>query len=143
MSCSSCYYILNADGTYSVAVPKSCSCPPSPTPPWARAIQSPLTQVITQADTVNLTVLTTFFNAALSDPAAPVAVTLPDGNYVQQEKRLMIAGDKLATTEKFIVTGTFAGGYTKLVFNGIGFNAVLVWDSSAWTIMGGNAELQP
>jgi hypothetical protein len=99
--------------------------------------------VIVQNDTINIDMLTTFLDQQLNTPPAPVTCNLPNGTYVQQEKHIYIAGDKIGTTETFNVAGTFSGGYTSLVFNKIGFSARLVWDGAGWQLTGGNAELQP
>ena len=193
--------------------PKSSNCPPSPTPPWTRAQQSPLVQVITQNDTVNIDMDTTFLSSALlnasvsgsvadvanvatfttltphglssgqvvtvsgathsyfnisavitvtssttftyavaggsanTDPGVVANYTtmifcnIPNGTYQRQEKQIFVQGSELVTTATFVIAGTFAGGYTTLTFNSIAFSARLIWDGSAWQLVGGNALL--
>lgn len=194
--------------------PKSSNTPPSPQPPWQRAQQSPLVQVITENDTVNIDMDTTYLSSVLAtqsaagsiatsdgltatfttssphglnsgqvvaiagalngffdgvqtitvtgpstftypitgsagatDPSATATFTtsvqcnLPNGTAQRQSKQIYIPGDQIAGTAVFIISGTFAGGYTKLKFSSIGFSAMLFWDSTAWQLSGGNAEL--
>lgn len=122
--------------------PKSSNMPPSPTPPWmSRGAQNPLVQVISMNDTVNLGMQATFLNQVLNTPPAPVTVNLPNGNFVNQAVQIMIRSDLIAGTETFIVVGTFAGGFTKLTFNTIGWSALLMWDGAGWVLQGGNAAL--
>ena len=54
----------------------------------------------------------------------------------------MIPGNMLGITETFNLAGTFAK-YTSLSFDGVGFNATLVWDGGAWTLLSGNANTFP
>lgn len=117
------------------STPASCNCPPSPTPPWARPVMSPLVQTIVDDDTVNVNVLTTRLVKALSTPADPVAVVMPNGNYIGQYKQVFIPGDQLITTETFEMSGTFAI-YTSLTFNALGNFAELIWDGSSWAVQG-------
>ena len=77
------------------------------------------------------------------NPSVPVNITIPDGNHKGQSKRIYIRGEKLATTETFILSGNFAG-FTSLTFDGVGFSAVLEWDgSSSWLFLAGNAAQNP
>lgn len=115
--------------------PSSCNCPPSPTPPWARPVLSPLIQTIIQPDTVNIDLLTTRLVKAVSVPSVPIAVVIPNGNYIGQYKQIFIPGDMLVTTEMFNLTGTFAT-YSSLTFNALGNFAELIWDGSAWNATG-------
>lgn len=125
----------------------SCNCPPSPIPPWSRPVQSPLTQTIFGADTVILTMDTTYLRQAAvtgpnNTPQGPFAVAMPDGNYLRQFKRIYIPSDAIATTATFNLSGHFAG-FTSLTFNTIAQSAVLEWDGAAWQLIGGNALHNP
>jgi hypothetical protein len=123
-------------------MPAKSSMPPSSTPPWDRDPISAITATMVAAGNIDLTFNTTFFMQTLNTPSLPVAITLPNGTFVNQSIRLYIRGDMLPTTEDFIVAGQFAGGFSHLKFNGIGFSAILIWDGAFWQLVGGNAELQ-
>lgn len=114
---------------------------PSPLPPWHRPVLSPTVQTLFDTGTITLGCKLTFLNHELENPANPVSVTLPDGNWIDQEKSLMIPTDLISGTETFNVYGTFAGGFTQLIFNTIGFSADLRWDGKGWQLIGGNARL--
>jgi len=122
--------------------PAASVCPPSPAPPWSRERRVPNVQTLGEDGTINLETDPTYFDKTASSPAAPVTIVLPDGNSRQQYKTLLIRGDKLATTEQFNVTGTFAG-FTSLMFDGVGFSAVLMWSGTDWVMVGGNANIVP
>jgi hypothetical protein len=116
--------------------------PPSPTPPWAREVQSPQTQTITGDGAISLTVDVTYLQQANpKDPQnldTPYALTLPSGNYLRQNKRIFVPGSLSSTTAPFQVAGTFTG-FGSLLFNRQGWSAVLEWDGSGWSLIGGNA----
>ena len=114
--------------------------PPSPLPPWHRPIQTPVVQIIYGDDTINLGVDVTYLEKTVSNPSVPVVVTLPDGNFLRQYHRILIAGHLLATSETFEVSGTFTG-LTSLTFNSVGHSALLEWDGGGWTMLGGNAAV--
>lgn len=120
--------------------------PPFKTPPWARPVQSPSVQVITEdGGAINLTEDTTYLDATVSDEVyedaetEPVAVTIPDGNHRRQTKRIYILSDNQNTTAKFRVAGSIMGA-TALLFNRVGWSAVLEWVDGAWHQVGGNCE---
>ena len=115
----------------------ACNCPPSPIPPWARDVQSPLVDTLYQNGTLLLDPDISYLRAAA--PAGPYSVVLPNGNYRKQMKRIYVPTDLVATTAVWTVTGTFAGGFTKLTFNNVGFSIFLEWDSAGWQVIGGNA----
>jgi hypothetical protein len=92
-------------------------------------------QTITADDTVSLSADPTYLDKMISTPSVPVAVTLPKGTQKGQYKRILIAGDKIAGTERFNLIGTFAG-FSSLYFDSVGFNAVLFWDGTAWQVSG-------
>lgn len=112
--------------------------PPSPTPPWSRPVRTPAKQVIFEDDTISLESDTTYFEKEIGDPSAPLSVVMPDGNYLGQNKKLLITEDKRPTTETINISGNFAG-INSLTLNTIGFNAVLEWDGAAWHLLAGNA----
>ncbi len=74
-------------------------------------------------------------------PGANIAVTLPAGNSLKQMKRIYIPTANVANTRTFVVSGTYAGGFTNLTFNALGTYALLEWDGSGWQMVGGNAAL--
>lgn len=122
--------------------PASSRTPPSPTPPWHRDIKTPVTQTLSDDGNVSLTTDVTYLDKTISSPSVPVNITIPNGNFARQYKTILIKGDKLATTETFNLAGTFAG-YSSLTFDGVGFVAVLIWDSSSWVLVGGNVTTNP
>lgn len=148
MSCPNCNSILipcNCGGTVSCCgnLPPACNCPPSPTPPWARESMSPLTQVLfDSAVPLTLDPQTTILNQTQSDPINNLMV-LPNGAFTKQSKSIYVLASILSTTATWTFSGIFAGGYTKLVFNNLGYNALLFWDGTAWQLTGGNAILTP
>lgn len=122
--------------------PPASNCPPSPTPPWARPSQSPLTQVIVD-NTVAQILLDpniTFLNQV---GGGPNSIALPNGAFLKQYKEIYIPTQTIATTATWNVAGSFAGGFTKLVFNALGYSALLQWDGAGWQLIGGNAALTP
>jgi hypothetical protein len=123
--------------------PKSSNCPPSPTPPWSRQKQNNLAQVIVQDDTVALTLDPTFLKVPIRTPSTPVACNLPDGSLAGQYKQIFIDGADITGTEQFIISGTFSGGFTQLIFDSISFSALLTWTGTSWALTGGNAKLEP
>lgn len=138
------YYYYPYTGAYAGellpygTLPATSNCPPSPTPPWSRPVQSPATQTITGDDNISLTMDVTYLDSTTVG-AAPYEVTLPDGNYKRQMKRIYIPGKNQATTAEFRVTSPNFVGFTSLLFNSIGTSAVLEWDGSAYHLIGGNA----
>ena len=113
---------------------------PSPIPPWHRPVQTPLVQVITGDDEVNLGVDTTYLvQETQQDGDAPYLVTLPDGNYLRQIKRIYVRGDVQPTSAPFKMSGTFVSG-AFFLFNTTATAAVLEWDGTAWQLIGGNAQ---
>lgn len=124
--------------------PPACNCPPSPIPPWERQSQSPLIQMLVDSTIPQITLDpdVTYLNQA-QNQSAPInnALVLPSGNYLKQIKRIYIPAAAIATTATWTVSGAFSGGYTKLVFNTIGYGAMLEWDGSGWQLTGGNAAL--
>lgn len=125
----------------------ACNCPPSPEPPWARAVQSPQTQLLGGAGVVSLTVDVTYLSQTAINPQdqsgnGPYAVTLPNGNYKRQYKRIFVVAGNAATTATFTVTGTFVG-FTSLTFNTLAWSAMLEWDGAGWQWIGGNAVINP
>lgn len=137
MSCNNC----NTSPCCCYRPPPACNCPPSPIPPWSRPTQSPLNQTL--VDTAIPLVLdpdvTYLRNAGSVDP---LALVLPNGNFLKQTKQIMIPTDQIATTSTWIVSGTFAGGFTHCQFDAVGTYALLQWDGFGWQFMGGNATLQ-
>lgn len=138
MSCENQTTIFG--GTVVVRSPASNNCPPSPQPPWTREARSPVAQTLYDAGSVSLTTDITYLDKPVSVPASPKAITIPNGNRKGQFKQILIQGDKLATTETWNLAGTFAG-FTSLTFDKLGFNAMLVWDGTSWSLMGGNAAI--
>lgn len=114
----------------------ACMCPPSPIPPWHRPVQSPVVQTMTEDGAVSLTTDVTYLKIGAG--AGGKAITLPDGNYKRQIKRVMIPGDQIYDTATWTMTVTGAG-FTSMVFDATGTSAVLEWDGAAWQMIGGNA----
>lgn len=140
--------IWNTNSNWSWGNPPqpASNAPPSPLPPWQRPTMSPNTQVLVD-NTVAQIVLDpdiTFLNQPSPDsPLVVNTVALPNGNNVKQTKRIFIPSQTIATSATWLVKGTFAGGFTTLQFDRLGFNALLEWEGSAWSMIGGNATLQP
>lgn len=119
--------------------------PPSPTPPWARPVQSPSIQYLyddtSVGDEITLNEDTTYLvSTTPKDPLdldVPYELLLPDGTYPRQTKRIYVQKTNSLTTAKWQVTGTIVG-CTSLVFDTIGWSAVLEWDGSGWQQVGGN-----
>ena len=122
---------------------------PSPVPPWHRPVQSPDTQTINESlveDGISLNNDVTYLDSIVpfdsTNEALAYEVTLPDGNYKRQIKRIFIPNANYGTTAAFEVVGTIVGA-TKLRFDKEtgGTSVVLEWDGSAWHLIGGNAAL--
>lgn len=115
----------------------ACNCPPSPIPPWDRAVQSPLIDTLVQNGTLLLDPDVSYLVAAL--PNGPFAVVLPNGNYLKQMKRIYVPATSAANSATWVVSGTFSAGYTTLMFNSLGLSAFLEWDGGGWQYLGGSA----
>jgi hypothetical protein len=116
----------------------ACNCPPSPLPPWARPVQSTVTQLLQDAGNISLNNQTTFLDAGAG---SGLAITIPDGNYVDQYKTIQVVSARVgvsADCETWTLAGTFAG-FTTLTFDNIGYIAQLKWDGDAWVFLSGNA----
>lgn len=126
-------------------LPPASNCPPSATPPWARESQSPLLQNLTDA-TVPLVLdpNVAYLNQTQS-PTAPITnnMAMPNGAFTGATMRIMVVSAAIAQTVTWIFGGNFAGGFTKLTFNSLGYNAFLQWDGTAWQLLSGNAILAP
>lgn len=74
---------------------------------------------------------------------APITnqMAMPNGNFLRQEITLLIPGQTIPTTATWVFNGNFAGGFTHLTFNNIGYTANLQWDGQFWQLMSGNAQL--
>lgn len=142
MSCNGCFTDPCCCGR---PLPPACNCPPSPIPPWARATQSPLTQTLADNSVpLLLDPDITYLNAASPlVPPAIIPLVLPNGNFLKQIKRIYIPGNAVATSATWLITGTFAGGFTHLQFDRLGTSVWLEWDGSSWQLIGGNATLTP
>lgn len=114
----------------------ACNCPPSPIPPWDRAVQSPLIDTLVQNGTLLLDPDVSYLVATL--PNGPFAVVLPNGNYLKQMKRIYVPAASAANSATWVVSGTFSAGYTQLTFNSLGLNAFLEWDGTAWQLISGS-----
>lgn len=113
--------------------------PPSPTPPYARPVQSPLVQELLDAGTIMLTMNITKLN---SSSATALTAVLPNGNYVGQLKTIIIPNAAVATSATWNITGTFTLA-TTITLSQIAVAAVLEWEGAAWVLIGGNALLNP
>lgn len=111
---------------------------PSPEPPWRRPSQIVAYEVLRTPGNISLTANPTMLLQTLNSPSVPVAMALPNGNQVGQIKTILIATADRANSETFIVTGTL-NEFTSLQFDAVGYMAVLMWDGSGWTLIGGNA----
>ena len=124
------------------AGPATSNCPPSPTPPWSRQ-QVGFTQTLVEAGNVSLTCNVTLLDRVIGSPTpAPQAITIPDGNANGQTKTIAIPGGRLANTETWTLSGSFAG-FSQLVFDGVGWNATLMWLDGSWGLVAGNAGITP
>jgi len=119
---------------------------PSPIPPWCRPIVSPLTQYMTDGGVVDLGTDTTYLNQSVAGTETQNAatlgnyvITIADGNYKRQIKRIYILGSAQPTTAGWECYGTFVG-CNSLQFNNASTAAVLEWDGTAWQIIGGNVQ---
>ncbi len=126
---------------------------PSPQPPWLRSPDSPLANSIFGDGIIALVYDTTYLNSQTiryvdpeADPlvVSPYVVTLPDGDYTRQIRRIYIPGQNITpnTTAEFNVIGKF-NGFSGLTFNALGWSAVLEWDGVGWHLIGGNALPTP
>ena len=114
---------------------------PAPIPPWSRPVQSPMVQVCTGPDTIDLGPDVTYLNQ--TNPQAggtPYQLTLPNGNYQRQMKRVLILGSSIASTADFQLFGQIANA-NSLLFNHAATEAVLEWDGTCWHLIGGSAQL--
>lgn len=124
--------------------PASNNAPPSPTPPWARPVQSASTNSLFVDGSIDLRYDTTYLDSItpkdVNNLDTPYQITLPNGNYNRQVIRILLAGDNTqrVATAKFLVTGTGLGWGT-LLFDSLGTSAMLHWTGSAWAVIGGNA----
>lgn len=118
-------------------MPAASNAPPSPTPPWARATQTGLSQLLEEAGNVSLTQDETYLDALATAFPSGVAITIPNGNYQGQKKQIYLTGD-LALTATFNLAGTFQG-FTSLSFTAVGQTALLSWNGASWAMIGGNA----
>jgi hypothetical protein len=127
-------------------LPPACNCPPSPTPPWARESQSPQVDWHYDASIPQLSLdpqMTILSQTQSSGAPINNAMVLPNGSFVKQSKSIYIDSSVLTTTATWTVAGIFAGGFTKLVFNTLGYSALMFWDGTSWQLTGGNAILTP
>lgn len=113
---------------------------PAPQPPWSRPVQSPYVQIMQGDGVIDLTTDLTL----LSQPTPKVGanhyfVTLPNGFYLRQQKRIYIQGNMLNATAQFLVVGSIAG-CASLLFNNAAFSVQLEWDGFTWQNIGGNAQ---
>jgi hypothetical protein len=127
---------------------RNCQPPavPAPLAPYERLVQSPLANIIGDASIINIPLspeVTYLQGAATAAPGGTYALTLPPGNTQQLFKRIYIPGALVVGTATWVITGTFAGGFTKLTFNALATSAVLEWDGSSYQLIGGNAILSP
>lgn len=122
--------------TSTTTPPPACNCPPSPEAPWTRPKQSPLTQTLTDAGALSLTTDVTYLNKA----GGTASITIPDGNYKRQIKRVYVVKDRVddADSATWTLTGTFLG-VTSWQLDSIGYSLVLEWTGEAWVHIGGNA----
>jgi len=116
--------------------------PPSPVPPWHRPVVAPIAQTIIGDDTISLNELTSYLDQTTpkdaEDPTVPYELVLPDGNYSEQTKCLMIPGASIDDTAVWHVSGNFAG-FIGLQFDDVHQAINLKWGNGAWHAMGGNA----
>lgn len=111
--------------------------------PWQRPVVSPLTQTLSEAGAVDLNCDTTYLDAVDGATGEPFAITLADGNYRRQIKRIHVLPERVAQgTAEWNLTGNFAG-FTSLTFDADGYTAVLEWVDTAWVMIGGNAVVVP
>jgi hypothetical protein len=121
--------------------PRQFSTVPSPTPPWARPVMSPMTESLQGDGTISLTVDTTYLDqTAAKDDGSPYAILLPDGNFIRQYKTLFVPKPNETSSALFRVTGTFTG-FGTLLMGPTRTAAMLQWDGHGWHWVGGNAEL--
>lgn len=86
----------------------------------------------------------TYLNQTSPDsPLITNNMVLPNGNNVNQTKRILVSSATILTSATWVFAGAFAGGFTKLQFDRVGYNALLQWDGSGWQLLSGNATLVP
>lgn len=137
------------NGVYNPFCHEHRPCPtstaPAPQPPWARPIQSPVEQTLNGGGNIDLSTDATYLRQSTPNPAAnnpPYPIVIPNGNYLRQQKRIMIVKDANGVSAPFTLTGTF-DTFVSLAFTPIGTNATLEWNGVAWTMLAGNAEPLP
>lgn len=126
---------------------------PSPTPPWKRPAESPLTNSIYGDGTISLQFDTTYLDSTAirtigtppNDVLSPYQITLPNGQFMRQIVRIYIPAKNLTpfTTAQFNVLGNFSG-FTSLTLGNLATSngALLEW-TGAWTLLGGGAQVIP
>lgn len=97
-----------------------------------------VTQTLSADGNVSLTADPTFLDKQIATPSAPIAITIPNGNWIGQTKGIFVKDGMQATTETFVLSGTFFD-FTKLQFDGVGHSAILQWTGSSWRLVGGAA----
>lgn len=116
--------------------------PPSPVPPWHRPVVSPTSETLSTDGAISLATLTTYLNqTAPSDPEdelVPYVAVLPDGNYNQQTKDIIIPATAVENTALWRVNGNFVG-FIALLFDDVRQSVSLKWDGAGWHFIGGNA----
>ena len=127
----------------STCTTQTCNvCPPSPIPPWHRPTVQPVTHSLVEDGTISLNTNLTYLNQTTpkdaGDESVPYVAVLPNGNYKQQRKTIVIPAESVAETSIWSVTGTFVG-FTSLTFNDLGTSVELMWDGNGWQYIGGNA----
>jgi hypothetical protein len=113
---------------------------PAPTPPWLRPVQSFAVQNCFGDDAIDLGMDVTYLmQTSPKSDNSPYRLTLPNGNYQRQFKRVYVHSSTAANTAPFLLVGAFVG-FASLIFNNTAFSAVLEWDGGAWQFAGGNAQ---
>lgn len=113
---------------------------PAPIPPWSRPVQSPDVQTLTGPGAIDLGPDVTYLNQLTPNAGGtPYPLTIPNGNYQRQMKRIFILGSTVPNTAEFQLFGQFANS-NSLLFNNEATEAVLEWDGTAWHLIGGTAQ---
>jgi hypothetical protein len=102
-------------------------------------VVSPITDTLIVDGAISLNTSTTFLNSTEpkdpSDLSVPRIAVLPDGNFIQQRKMILIPAASVNNTAVWRVTGNFVDAVS-LKFDQFGQSSELVWDGTKWHVIG-------
>lgn len=123
----------------------SYTFPPSPTPPWARPVVSPVNHTLVEDGAISLNTITTFLNstepkAEVDDVVPPHIATIAAPNHSGQRKIIQIQSGTVENTVVWRVNGNFVG-FVALQLDSLGQSVELLSaEDGFWHVIGGNAE---